>query len=71
MAARHVLGRRHDGGHADRDAELRERVAAGFRELLPISPLAPFRDRFRYDDEAGRVYRSDGRTALAEWTKSR
>jgi hypothetical protein len=53
------------------DAQLRERVAAGFRELLTISPLAPFRDRFRYDDEAGRVYRSDGRTALAELTKSR
>ncbi|WP_434417866.1 ankyrin repeat domain-containing protein [Nannocystis pusilla] len=53
------------------DAGLRERVAAGFRELLTISPLAPFRDRFRYDDEAGRVYRSDGRTALAELTKSR
>ncbi|PCC68911.1 Ankyrin repeat-containing protein [Nannocystis exedens] len=53
------------------DAALRERVAAGFRELLTISPLAPFRDRFRYDDEAGRVYRSDGRTALAELAKSR
>ena len=53
------------------DAGLRERVAAGFRELLTTSPLAPFRDRFRYDDEAGRVYRSDGRTALAELAKSR
>ncbi|MCY1070438.1 ankyrin repeat domain-containing protein [Nannocystis sp. RBIL2] len=53
------------------DAGLRERVVAGFRELLTISPLAPFRDRFRYDGEAGRVYRSDGRTALAELTKSR
>jgi hypothetical protein len=51
------------------DAALRERVAAAFVELLTRSPLAAFRDHFRYDGEARRVYRSDGRTALAEFAK--
>lgn len=51
------------------DAALRERVAAALLELLTRSPLAAFRDRFRYDDEARRVYRSDGRTAFAEFAK--
>lgn len=51
------------------DEALRDRVAAAFWELLIISPLAAFRDRFRFDEYAGRAYHSDGRTASAEFPR--
>ncbi len=52
---------------AHADATLRDRVAAAFWELLTISPLAAFRDRFRFDEYAGKAYHCDGRTAFAEF----
>lgn len=48
---------------------LHERVAAAFIELLTIAPLASFRDRFRYDEDSGRAYHSDGKRAFAEFAK--
>lgn len=51
------------------DAALRDRVAAAFWELLTVSPLAVFRDRFRFDDHAGCAYHSDGQSAFAEFPK--
>lgn len=51
------------------DATVRERITAALHELLNISPLAAFRDRFRFDDHAGRTYESDGSSATSQLPK--
>lgn len=52
------------------DPAVRARVTEAFIELLTCSPLGVFRDRFRYDAEAGRAYHSDGTRAFADFAKS-